>query len=273
LQQTEFCTILLYMTEITKESPISDSLSPAQEKEIEEMLKAGVHLGHSKSKKHPAMQPYIFGVRNSVLIIDLTKTKEKLAQAQEFIRKSVSSGGQILLVGTRPAAKKVILETAEKTGMPYQADRWIGGTLTNFKAIAKRVEYMENLEKEKATGGFEKYTKREILKKTEEIGKLQKKFNGIRNLKKLPAAIFVVDITQDEIAVKEARKMNVPVVALADTNSDYNMINWPVPSNDDALPAVTLMAGKITESILEGIQEQASVPAEGPKEPEQKKEE
>ena len=185
-------------------------------------------------------------------LLDLVKTREALNRALDFLKSISSRKGLILLVGTRPAAKKIVTETAEKTKMPYLADRWIGGTLTNFKVIAKRVEYMENLEKEKASGGFEKYTKKERLKKDEEIAKLQKMFHGLRQLKRLPEAVFVVNIVEDETPVREARILKIPVAALVDTNSNIKLIDWPIPSNDDALPAVRYMVGRIGQAIEEG---------------------
>lgn len=223
--------------------------------EIEAFMKAGVHLGHAKTKNHPAMQPYIFGVRNTISIIDLLKTKEKLEDAIHFLRGVVSRGGLVLLVGTRPAAKKIILEVAEKTHMPYFVERWIGGTLTNFKVISKRVEYMETLEREQATGGFEKYIKKERLKKKEEIDRLKRFFDGLRALKRLPDAVVVVDTTHDTTAVREARITKIPLVALVDTNANADLVDWPIPSNDDALSAVRLMVGKMGDAIEDGLRE------------------
>lgn len=221
-------------------------------KEMESMLKAGVHLGHSKSKNHPAMQPYIFGVRNTVAIIDLMKTEEKLKKAVDFIREVAACAGTVLMVGTRPGTRHVLLETARATAMPYFTERWIGGTLTNYKMISKRVEYMETLEKERDTGGFEKYTKKERARKDEEITRLCRFFDGLRTLKRLPDAVMVVDTTHDTTAVREARKMKIPVVALCDSNADIKLIDFPVPSNDHALPAVSYMLGKFAEAIEEG---------------------
>lgn len=240
------------------EAALDNDLSgfpPVVDPEVEEMAKAGVHLGHSKSKNHPAMQPYVFGVRNTISIIDLLKTKEKFAIAHDFLKGVASRGGLILLVGTRPAARKVVLEVAEKTKMPYFTERWIGGTLTNYKVISKRVEYMERLEKERAVGDFAKYTKKERMKKEEEIEKLRKNFEGIRVLKRLPEAVFVVDITEDSTAVAEARRMKIPVVALVDTNSNAELIDYPIPANDDALMAVRYMVGRIGATIEEGLRE------------------
>ena len=232
------------------------SLAPV-DKEMEEMMKAGVHLGHAKSKNHPAMQPYIFGVRNTIAIIDLIKTKAKLAEAAAFLKEIVARGGTVLLVGTRPVSRVLVKELGEKTGMPYFAERWIGGTLTNYKMISRRVEYMERLEREKATGEFEKYTKRERLKKEEEIAKMKKHFDGLRTLKKLPEAVFVVDITHDVTAVSESKSIKVPLVALVDTNSPANRVEYAIPSNDDALPAVRYMMARIGDAITEGLHARA----------------
>lgn len=243
----------------------SESLAgftPVSDPVLEEMAKAGVHLGHAKSKNNPHMQPYIFGVRNTISIIDLTKTKEKLQEAENFIKNLVSRGGLILLAGTRPAARKAILEVAEKTGMPYFIDRWIGGTLTNFKVVSKRIEYMEQLERAKASGELEKYKKKERIKKDEELQKLRKNFDGLRTLKRLPDAIFVVDITEDTTAVNESRKTKIPVVAQVDTNSNSSLVDYPIPSNDDALPAVRYMVAKIGGAIEEGLRAKDSSPQE-----------
>lgn len=220
--------------------------------EIDAMLKAGVHLGHVKSKNHPSTQPYIFGVRNTISVIDLTKTKELLSKAMEFITGIVSRGGIVLLVGTRPSARGVVAEVAQKTKMPYFSGRWIGGTLTNYKMISRRVGYLESLEREKAAGGFEKYTKKERMKKEEEMVRLRKSFDGIRTLTREPDAVFIVDTTADETAVREAKKMKIPVVALVDTNADATVIDYPIPSKDDAFGAVQYMVHKIEEAIEEG---------------------
>lgn len=243
------------MTETITDNLLSLPLSSAVDSELEDMIKAGVHFGHAKSKTHPSMQPYIFGIRNTVSLLDLTKTKEKLNKALNFIKEVAAKNGLILLVGTRPAARKVIFAVAEKTKMPYFTERWIGGTLTNFKVISKRVEYMEELERAKTAGELVKYTKKERMKKEEEISKLNQNFNGLRNLKRLPDALFVVDITHDDTAIREARRIKIPIVALADTNSNADLVNYPIPANDDALPAVGYMVGRIGEAIEEGLRE------------------
>lgn len=247
--------IIALMTETITDNLFSLPFSSAVDPELEDMVKDGVYLGHAKSKTHPSMQPYIFGIRNTISLLDLTKTKEKLNEALAFIKEVIARNGLILLVGTRPAAHKVTFTVAEKTKMPYFTERWIGGTLTNFKVISKRVEYMEELERAKNAGEFTKYTKKEQMKKEEEISKLNRNFNGLRNLKRLPEALFVVDITHDDTAIREARRMKIPIVALVDTNSNVDLVDYPIPSNDDALPAVRYMVGRIGEAIEEGLRE------------------
>ena len=221
--------------------------------ELEAMLKAGVHLGHAKSKDHPSMKEHIFGVRNTVSVLDLTRTSAALAKAEAFLKERVARGGLILLVGTRPAARQIILDITAATAMPYFTERWIGGTLTNFKVIRKRIEYMETLEKEKASGEFEKYTKKERMMRDEEITRLKKMFDGLRTLSRLPDAVVVVDTPEATTAVHEARLMKIPLVALCDTNANASQIDFAIPSNDDALPAVRYMMGRIGEAIEEGL--------------------
>lgn len=229
------------------------SSAPAADHELEAMIKAGVHLGHAKSKDHPSMKEYIFGVRNTVSVLDLTATKAALVRAEGFLKERVSSGGLILLVGTSPAARKAILEAATRTKMPYFTERWIGGTLTNFKVIAKRVEYLKTLEREKTSGEFEKYTKKERMMRDEEIERLKKNFDGLRALSRMPDAVVVVDTTHDTTAVAEARRMKVPLVALCDTNADASKIDYPIPANDDALPAVRYMVDRLASAVEDGL--------------------
>ena len=240
------------MVDSTVDNLSSLSLSAAVDPELAEMIRAGVHLGHAKSKTHPSMKPYVFGIRNTITLLDLVKTQEALVRAIDFLKDTAARKGLILLVGTRPAARKAIIEVAEKTGMPYFVERWIGGTLTNFKFVSKRVEYMEELERAKTSGELTKYTKKEQMKKEEEITKLNRNFHGLRNLKRLPDALFVVDITHDDLAVREAKRVKIPVAALVDTNSNFDLVDYPIPSNDDALPAVKYMVSRIGKAIEEG---------------------
>lgn len=223
--------------------------------EMEEFLKAGVHMGHTKNKRNPAMAPYVFGTRNNVEIIDVAKTVVKLEEAMVFVKKIIADGKKILLVGTKPAARRPIQETGEETGMPYVAIRWIGGTLTNFKVISERLTMLEGLEQKKSLGEFEQYKKKEKIKLEENLRNLQNTFAGVRNLKKLPDALFVVDTIHDNLAVREAIRLQIPVVALVDTNTNPALITYPIPSNDDALPAVRFMVRKLKQAILDGKKE------------------
>lgn len=218
---------------------------------IMEMLKAGVHFGHRKTKKHPKMDPYIFGFRNSVNVIDLEKTSKKLEEALEFLKKIVSEGGVVLFVGTKVPARTIIKEEAEKCGMPYVINRWFGGTLTNFDVILKRISYLKELEAKKKSGELKKYTKKEQMDFDIEMKKLNEKFGGIREMRAFPQVLFVLDTYEDNLAVREAKRKNIPVVALVDTNSDPAQIDYPIPSNDDAISALKLMVGAVGEAIRE----------------------
>jgi len=232
---------------------VAEQAVSAPDPELEAMVKAGVHLGHAKSKDHPSMKGHIFGVRNTVSVLDLTATKTALARAEAFLKDRVSKGGLILLVGTSPVARKVILDLAERTRMPYFTERWIGGALTNFKVIAKRVEHLQTLEREKASGEFEKYTKKERSMRDQEIERLKKNFDGLRTLSRMPDAVVVIDTTHDTTAVSEARRMKIPLVALCDTNADASKIDYAIPANDDALSAVRYMTERIGAAIEEGL--------------------
>lgn len=215
----------------------------------EEMLKAGVHFGHKKSRWNPKMKPYIFGLRNNVYIIDLEKTIKELERALDFIKDIIKNKGKILFIGTRPQSQALVEEIAKNCKMPYVVLRWVGGLLTNFSTIRKRVEHLIDLEKKKASGDFKKYTKKEQQKIDEEINKLKKKFEGIKELEKLPEAILVLSIKEQMTAIKEARKKNIPVIALVDTDSDPSLVDYPIPSNDEAVSALKFMLDKIAKAI------------------------
>ena len=221
--------------------------------ELDAMMKAGIHFGHAKSKNHPSMKPYIYGIRNTISVLDLTETKKALERAIDFLRQTASDGKMILFVGTRPAARAIVREIAQKTNMPFVTERWLGGTMTNFSVIRQRVEYLERLERERKTGEMEKYTKKERIEKTKEIERLEKNFAGLRAMTRQAEVLCVVNIGEDQTAVREARRKNIPIVALADTNSNITGIAYPIPSNDDALPAVRYMMERIGAAVEEGI--------------------
>lgn len=221
---------------------------------LKEMYKAGIHFGHKKSKGHPKMFPYVFTTKNDIQIINLEKSHKQLGEALEFL-KNAASKGMVLFVGTKISSRKLVRETAEKLGVPYAAERWVPGTLTNFPTISKRVVYMEDLEKKKLSGELKKYTKKEQSGFEAEIIKLGQDLGGLRLLKKMPAVLFLTDIREDDLAVREAKKMKIPVVALVDTNNDPTPIDYPISSNDDAASAVKYMLDKAAAAAEEGQKE------------------
>lgn len=249
------------------ETTLNDSPSatpPIIDPEIEAMMEAGVHLGHSRSRRNPGMTPFLWGVRNNVEIIDLAKTKECLESALAFLRERAAERKIILFVGTRPSARDLLRKTAEALGSPWVAERWIGGTLTNFRVVRQRVETLEGLEHEKATGGFEKYPKKEQIEKEREIANLTRNFDGLRRLTRLPDAVVIINIVHDGLALREARRMRIAVVALTDTNADPRLVQYPIPANDDARPAVSFMLERMAAAIRDGMQvaaEQTPAPA------------
>jgi small subunit ribosomal protein S2 len=221
---------------------------------VEEMARAGLHLGHKTSKVHPKMFPFIFGVRNTVHIIDLEKTKQKFEEALKFIQELVSQNKVILFVGTKPQIKDLVKEIATELGYPYVNERWLGGTFTNFEVIKKRAEYLKDLEKKKAEGFFEKYTKKERGEIEKKIQKLEKKFGGIKNMESLPDAIFICDMVKDKLAVKEARRKGVKIIAISDTNADPTLADYPIPANDDAISSIKYILEKVREVISKSRQ-------------------
>jgi len=218
---------------------------------IVKMLEAGLHFGHQKAKRHPKMEPYIFTVRNGISIIDLQKTQEKLREALHFIQELVSKGEKILFLGTKKQAQEIIRKTASETQMPYVVKRWLGGTFTNFEVIQKKINRLKDLERGEAGGEWEKYTKKERLALSREKKKLQEMVGGLVTLNGFPQAIFIIDIVKEKNAVHEARKKKVPIIALVDTNGNPELIDYPIPGNDDAIRGIDLICTKITEAILE----------------------
>jgi small subunit ribosomal protein S2 len=219
--------------------------------DINEMFKSGVYFGHQKSRRNPKMDEYIYATKNGINIIDLQKTADKLAEAMNFIKTIIASGKPVLFVGTKKQAGKIIESAAKKCGMPYVMERWLGGTFTNFEAIAKRTKFLRDGEDKMAKGEYDKYTKFERMKIGEELEKLEERMGGIKNMGALPGAIFVSSIPDDELAVKEARRVGVPIIALADTNANPTNIDYPIPANDDAVSSLKLMLAYIVKAVLE----------------------
>jgi len=218
--------------------------------DIEEMAKFGLHFGHRTSKFHPKMAPFVYGMRNNIHIINLEKTKEKFEEALKFIKNLISDDKVLLVVGTKIQMKELVKEFATECGLPYINERWLGGTFTNFDVIKKRIEYFKELERKKAEGELEKYTKKERAKIEKELEDLRVKFEGIKNLEKLPDAIFVLNMAKDALAVKEARKMGVKIVGISDTNADPTLADYPIPANDDAISSLKYILEKVKKVIL-----------------------
>jgi small subunit ribosomal protein S2 len=226
---------------------------------IEKMFKGGVHFGHHKSRKNPKMIPFIFATKENINIIDLEKTRDKLKEAMDFITKIVSENQEILFVGTRKQAKRIVEAGAKKCGMPSVTERWLGGTFTNFSVISTRTRYLrEGLEKQ-AKGEFAKYTKFEQMKKAEELERLERKMGGMKEMTKLPGAIFISSTIEDTIALDEAAIKNIPVIALVDTNVDPTKVDFPIPANEDAVSSLKLMISYIVKAVLDGKEKASAV--------------
>ena len=222
---------------------------------FEELLDAGCHFGHLRGKWNPNMAPYIFMERNGIHIIDLYKTQAKIDEAANSLRQLARSGKKILFVATKKQAKDIVAELVSKVNMPFVTERWPGGMLTNFQTIRKAVRKMVSLDKLIASSQYNNLSKRERLQIEREREKLQKNLGSIADLNRLPSAVFVVDIIKEHIAVAEARKLNIPTFAIVDTNSNPNLIDFPIPANDDASKSIALIVGKMVEAIEEGINE------------------
>jgi len=219
---------------------------------MKELLEAGVHFGHQTRRWNPKMKPYLFGARNGIHIIDLQKTVRLFKTAYDFVVRTVSDGYSILFLGTKKQAHDSVVEESERCGMFYVVNRWLGGTLTNFQTIRKSVSRLKELDAMKRDGSISRYTKKEILKMEKELVKLEKNLGGIKDMDELPGAIFVVDPKRERIAVREARKLGIPVVAIADSNCDPDEIDFIIPGNDDAIRAIRLICSKIADACIEG---------------------
>ena len=226
---------------------------------MKQLLEAGVHFGHQTRRWNPKMAKYIFTERNGIYIIDLQKTVKMLDDAYDFVREISAEGGEILFVGTKKQAQDAIKEEAERCGMHYVNARWLGGMLTNYKTIQKRIARLEQLNKMKEDGTFDLLPKKEVIKLELEIEKLEKFMGGIKNMGRLPKAMFIVDTRKEKIAVAEARNLGIPVVAIVDTNCDPDEVDYVIPGNDDAIRAVKLIAGAMADAIIEGRQGEQNV--------------
>jgi len=221
---------------------------------MKQLLEAGVHFGHQTRRWNPKMAPYIFTERNGIYIIDLQKTVKKVEEAYNFVRQLAADGETILSVGTKKQAQEAVKEEATRCDMFYVNERWLGGMLTNFQTIQKRINRLRELEEMEANGTFDVLPKKEVIKLRREMEKLQKYLGGIKNMNKLPGALFVIDPRKERIAVAEARKLGIPIVAIVDTNCDPDEIDYVIPGNDDAIRAVKLLTAKIADAVLEGRQ-------------------
>jgi small subunit ribosomal protein S2 len=216
------------------------------------LLESGVHFGHRTNKWHPHMRPYIFTERNGIHIIDLQQTVKSINQAYNVVRDTVMEGGNVLFVGTKRQAQDTVKEEAIRCGMPYVTERWLGGILTNWSTMFQRIQELERLEKLRDTGEISRLTKKEGLLIEREIKRLEIRLSGIRNMKTLPNLLFVVDVSREETAIHEANLVNIPVIALVDTNCDPRGVDYVIPSNDDAIRAIKLLVGKVADAVLEG---------------------
>ncbi len=221
---------------------------------MKQLLEAGVHFGHQTRRWNPKMKKYIFTERNGIYIIDLQKTVKMLDEAYGFVRDLAAEGGTLLFVGTKKQAQDSIREEAERCGMYYVNARWLGGTLTNFRTIRKRIDRLEQLKKMREDGTFDLLPKKEVVKHELEIEKLEKFLGGVKDMNKLPKAMFIVDPHKERIAVSEARKLHIPIIAIVDTNCDPDEIDHVIPGNDDAIRAVRLISGAMADAVLEGRQ-------------------
>ncbi len=219
---------------------------------MKQLLEAGVHFGHQTRRWNPKMQPFIFVERNGIHIIDLQQTVQRLNEAYRFVKELVANGGTILFVGTKKQAQEAVAEEAKRCGMFYVNQRWLGGMLTNFKTIQSRIHYLQELEARRDQGDFERLPKKEVQRLQDDMVRLERILGGIKEMHRLPGALFVIDTNKEHTAVLEARRLEIPVIALADTNCDPDEMDYPIPANDDAIRAVRLLCAKIADAVIEG---------------------
>ena len=240
------------MVQETVKSSSEDDLKENYEINIRSLLEAGVHFGHQKRMWNPKMDEFIFAHRNGIHIIDLEQTLDRVKEAAEIISDIAFKNKKILFVGTKKQARSTIIEEAERCNSPYISNRWLGGTLTNFQTIQSRIEHLIELENKRDAGEFESLSKKESLKYDEEIDRLNKNLVGIKNMTEIPGALFVIDIGKEEIAIAEAQRVGIPVIALVDTNCNPQLIDYPIPGNDDAIRGIKLISRYMSDSIIKG---------------------
>ena len=231
---------------------------------MRQLLEAGVHFGHQTRRWNPKMRPYIFAERNGIHIIDLAQTVRRLDTALAFVRDTVARGDTILFVGTKKQAQEPILEESTRAEMPYVNQRWLGGMLTNFVTIRKRLGLLDQLEARQENGEFERLSKKEASRLTDEMNKLARTLGGMRKMRRLPGALFVIDPQREHIAVVEARKLEIPIIGTGDTNVDPDLLDYVIPANDDAIRAIRLLCTLVADAAVEGAQERAARPMEEP---------
>lgn len=229
---------------------------------MRELLEAGVHFGHQTRRWNPKMKKYIFTDRGGIYIIDLKKTVEHLGKAYSLIEQKVMDGGSILFVGTKKQARDAVTTEAQRCGMHYVTERWLGGMLTNFQTVRRSLKRLEEIEKMSQDGSFEKFTKKEVLKLEKERSKLEKTLGGIRSMDRLPGVVYVVDTKKERIAVAEANRLEIPIVAILDTNSDPDLVDYPIPGNDDAIKSIKLISSLIADAVVAGKERVAVVQEE-----------
>lgn len=228
--------------------------------DIQEMTETGMHLGHKTSKLNPKMEEYIVGIKNTVHVLDLEKTAVLFQAALDYIAELVKQGGVLMLVGTKPPLKRLVQAIAQEAGLPYVFERWLGGTFTNFEVLQKRAKYFREKEQEKLEGKLDKYTKKERLKIEKDLLEMKNKFEGVKNLEKLPQAVFICDIVKDNLCLKEATMKSIKTIAIVDTNTNPSLVDFPIPANDDALSSVGYILERVKQAVLlaQGVKNQVT---------------
>jgi small subunit ribosomal protein S2 len=239
-----------------------DIVQDAAELSVKDLLDAGLHFGHQTKRWNPKMKPFVFDKRNGIHIIDLTKTLEQLEKAKQFVYETAARGRPILFVGTKKQAQQVTKDIATSCGQPYVSTRWLGGTLTNSLTIRKRIKYMHQVEKMEKDGEFDKMPKKEVAVLRNELEKLHKNFSGLTAMNDKPGAMFVVDVNRESIAIAEANRLHIPVIAIVDTNTNPDPVDYPIPGNDDAIRGIKMIAGALAAVILKGVSEYSKIAVE-----------